>query len=63
VTGMAATVQSGAAAPKALDLRVLGTGHKVADVVVPAAPQTFTISATAPDGTPLQARLTITAGS
>ena len=63
VTNMAATVASGGGAPQPLLLRFLGPGHKVASLDVGAVTQTFTITATAPDGTPLRAQLDITPGA
>ena len=63
VTDMAATVATAGGAPRPLQLRFLGPGHKVASLEVGAVRQTFTISATAPDGTPLRAQLDITPGT
>ncbi|HXQ96057.1 MAG TPA: copper resistance protein CopC [Candidatus Acidoferrales bacterium] len=63
VTNMAATVASRGGAPQPLLLRFLGPGHRVASLEVGAVPQTFTITATAPDGTSLRAQLDITPGA
>ncbi len=63
VTNMAATVASRGGAPQPLLLRFLGPGHRVASLDVGAVPQTFTITATAPDGTSLRAQLDITPGA
>ncbi len=63
VNDMAATVAVAGHAPQPLQLRFLGPGHKVASLDVGAVRQTFVITATAPDGTPLRAQLDITPGT
>ncbi|HEX5465293.1 MAG TPA: hypothetical protein VFW92_01325, partial [Candidatus Limnocylindrales bacterium] len=62
VTGITATVAAGDGAPASVTLQTLDPGHVVGRLASPSGPQKISYRGTAPDGTVLQATLTITPG-